>query len=106
MAGSGASPSACVRAASARDAAARSLNVGLSVYLPILLVLRGYSFEEGGIGIALWSGAGVFGALLGGTLSDRIGRTRMLLIAISTAASLLFVLLYALERGVAAGYWQ
>ncbi len=78
-----------------------SLNVGLSVYLPILLVLRGYSFEEGGIGIALWSGAGVFGALLGGTLSDRIGRTRMLLIAISTAASLLFVLLYALERGVA-----
>lgn len=77
------------------------LNVGLSVYLPTLLVLRGYSFEEGGIGIALWSGAGVLGALLGGTLSDRFGRSRMLLLSLSSAASMCFLLLYALEQEVA-----
>ncbi|MCY3936497.1 MAG: MFS transporter [Chloroflexi bacterium] len=77
------------------------LNVGLSVYLPTLLVLRGYSFEEGGIGIALWSGAGVLGALLGGTLSDRFGRSRMLLLSLSSAATMCFVLLYALEQEVA-----
>lgn len=77
------------------------LNVGLSVYLPTLLVFRGYTFEEGGIGIALWSGAGVLGALTGGTLSDRIGRSRMLLISIGSAASMFFVFFFALEGEVA-----
>ncbi len=77
-----------------------ALNVGLSVYLPTLLVLRGYSFAEGGVGIALWSGAGVIGALLGGTLSDRVGRVRMLAITISGASLLLLALLFSLERGV------
>ena len=77
------------------------LNVGLSVYIPTLLVSRGYSFEEGGIAIALWSGAGVLGALTGGTLSDRIGRSRMLLISIGGAATFFFLFFIALEQEVA-----
>lgn len=77
------------------------LNVGLSVYLPTLLVLRGNTFKEGGIAIALWSGAGVFGALAGGTVSDRLGRVPTLLAGIGGAATLYLLLLFALERAAA-----
>lgn len=68
------------------------LLVSLTIYLPI--------FVQDALGLSLWlsaasltilEAAGVVGALFAGTLSDRLGRNRMLLILL-TAAPILHVL--------------
>jgi FSR family fosmidomycin resistance protein-like MFS transporter len=60
-------------------------------YLPLYLVDRhGISPEYAGIVIGLVAGAGVVGAPLGGALSDRLGRKRVILLSLSLAGPLLF----------------
>jgi FSR family fosmidomycin resistance protein-like MFS transporter len=66
---------------------------GLSVYLVVFLTENNYSLENASQALALWSFAGIGGALAGGTLSDRIGRRRMMVLGIITSALLLFVML-------------
>ena len=66
---------------------------GLSVYLVVYLTENNYSLENASQALALWSFAGIGGALAGGTLSDRIGRRRMMVLGIVTSALLLFVML-------------
>jgi FSR family fosmidomycin resistance protein-like MFS transporter len=53
---------------------------GLGVYLPTLLEGEGASIWKAGTTLAIYQFAGVVGAILGGTVSDRLGRKPVLFI--------------------------
>ncbi len=60
-------------------------------YLPLYLVdHHGIAPQHAGIMVGLMAGAGIVGAPLGGTLSDRLGRKRVMLLSVSLASLLLF----------------
>jgi MFS transporter, FSR family, fosmidomycin resistance protein len=64
----------------------RALLVGsLGVFTPTYLTTRGFSLTQAAIGYAVLELAGAVGAMAGGTLSDRLGRRRTLLLAQSLA---------------------
>ncbi len=54
------------------------LITGLGLYLPTLLESEGASIWNAGIALAIYQLAGVFGAMLGGTVSDLYGRKPVL----------------------------
>ena len=54
------------------------LLTGMGVYLPTLLVGEGASILKSNATLAIYQLAGVFGAILGGTFSDRLGRKKVL----------------------------
>jgi FSR family fosmidomycin resistance protein-like MFS transporter len=64
------------------------LQVSLTTYLPTFLNFEGASLIFAGASLSILEIAGVGGALLSGTLSDRLGRKPLLVFAI-TASSLL-----------------
>ncbi len=66
--------------------------VSLSVYLPTFLNNEGSSLLVAGGALSIFELAGVGGALLSGTLSDRFGRK--LILVISTFLATLFMLLF------------
>jgi FSR family fosmidomycin resistance protein-like MFS transporter len=57
------------------------LVTGLGIYLPTLLNSEGASLWASSRALAIYQLAGVVGALAGGTLSDRLGRKKVLFIA-------------------------
>jgi MFS transporter, FSR family, fosmidomycin resistance protein len=57
------------------------LITGLGVYLPTLLEGEGASIWKAGTTLAIYQFAGVVGALIGGTVSDHLGRKPVLFIA-------------------------
>lgn len=61
------------------------LTTGLGVYLPTLLVSEGASIWKADTTLAIYQFAGVIGAMLGGTVSDRIGRKPVLFIVLLLA---------------------
>jgi FSR family fosmidomycin resistance protein-like MFS transporter len=65
---------------------------GLFAYLPTYMNQQGASLLVGGVALSVLELAGVAGALSTGTLSDRLGRRRILLI--TTLFSSLFLLLF------------
>lgn len=67
-------------------------------FLVKLLVDKGYSEWYAGIALSILFAAGVVGGLLGGSLSDRMGRRRMLFLA-AFFTSPLYYLYLALENG-------
>ncbi len=67
----------------------------LVAFLPTLMVTSGKSLWFGGATLAVLEGAGVIGTMTGGTLSDRLGRRRMLAMVIPLSALLMFAFLYA-----------
>lgn len=69
------------------------LLVPLQVYLPTLMGLQGASLWGASLSLTVWELAGVGGALLGGTLSDRFGRRNVLLVALSVPPMLTLVFL-------------
>jgi len=73
------------------------LSVSLTTYLPTYLSLEGYSISAAGTYLAVLEFAGVGGALLSGTISDRLGRRRVLFFAF--AASSLLTLLFLQASG-------
>jgi len=70
--------------------------VGLQVYLPTYMHLKGASLRMAGASLSILEIAGVIGALTSGTLSDRLGRKTVLGGAILSSA-LLMVLFLAVD---------
>lgn len=69
------------------------LQVSLTTYLPTFLNQEGSSLVLAGLSLSVLEIAGVAGALLSGTLSDRLGRKPMLAIAILLSSLLTLVFL-------------
>jgi len=58
-----------------------AMKSALTFYLPVFLKERGESLWFAGISLSILQGAGVAGTFLAGSLSDKIGRRKMLIIA-------------------------
>jgi len=65
----------------------------LTTFLPTFLHGEGMALERAGYMLALLEGAGVFGALSSGTISDHLGRRSTLLIAFIASAGLMILYL-------------
>lgn len=71
-----------------------------NTFLPTLLTDEGADLWLAGAALSVMEAAGVFGALLGGSISDRIGRIPVLLICFISAPLLMFAFLSV------SGVWQ
>jgi len=67
----------------------------LTTFLPTFLYGQGYSLLLANISLALLELSGAAGALTMGTLSDRLGRRRVLMAAVSLAPPLMLVFLFS-----------
>jgi FSR family fosmidomycin resistance protein-like MFS transporter len=69
--------------------------VSFSIYsfLPLFLIDRhGVAFQQAGVLAGIMVGVGIVGSPLGGALSDRIGRDRVILFSVISAGPLLYLL--------------
>ncbi len=73
-------------------------SVALTTYLPVYLKEGGASLWWAGASLTILEAAGVVGALVGGSISDRYGRRRILIAGLCVTAVLILVFLY-LPRG-------
>jgi FSR family fosmidomycin resistance protein-like MFS transporter len=65
-------------------------------FLPLYLMDKhGVSFEQAGILTGIMIGVGVVGSPLGGGLSDRVGREKVILVSVASAGPLLYLLTVA-----------
>ena len=69
-------------------------SVALTTYLPVFLKEGGASLWWAGASLSILEAAGVVGALVGGSLSDRFGRQRILMMALFITAGLILLFLY------------
>lgn len=67
------------------------VNFSLTTFLPTLLTEEGTEFWIAGVSLTFLEAAGVAGALLGGSLSDRIGRRSVLLFSFAVTPALMFI---------------
>jgi MFS transporter, FSR family, fosmidomycin resistance protein len=72
----------------------------LSTYLPLFLKSEGSTLWVAGAALAIFEGAGMVGSLTAGTLSDRIGRRKVLAASMALSAPLMgaFVLMQGAAR--------
>lgn len=73
------------------------LHVALTTYLPTFMDMEGASFWMAGAALSILEFAGVGGALISGTISDRLGRKPVLLVA--TIGSTIFMLIFLNVEG-------
>jgi FSR family fosmidomycin resistance protein-like MFS transporter len=71
------------------------LELSISIYLPVYLTQKGASLWLAGASLTIYEAAGLLGALLGGLLSDRLGRKKVILFSIVTAPLLTAAFLLA-----------
>jgi MFS transporter, FSR family, fosmidomycin resistance protein len=71
------------------------LKSAVTAFLPTLLTSQGKTVWYGGIALATLELAGAAGTLISGTLSDRIGRKKMLLISTSASPLIFWLFLHA-----------
>jgi FSR family fosmidomycin resistance protein-like MFS transporter len=71
----------------------------LTTYLPVLLTEEGAALTLAGISLSVLEAAGVAGALLGGSLSDRLGRRLVLLISLAATPVLMVAFMAVSGRG-------
>ena len=69
--------------------------VSITTYLPTFLSFEGSTLARAGVMLAVLEGAGVMGALLSGTISDRFGRKPVLLAAVVLSSIMMFAFLLA-----------
>ena len=69
------------------------LNSALTTFLPIFLNEQGADLWFAGFSLTILEAAGVAGALLGGSISDRLGRRLVLFISLVTTPIFMFVFL-------------
>jgi FSR family fosmidomycin resistance protein-like MFS transporter len=74
-------------------------SASLTTYLPVFLTEEGAELWFAGISLSILEAAGVVGALIGGSLSDRLGRRTMLLF--SLAGTPIFMFAFAFAGGLA-----
>lgn len=67
--------------------------VSITTYLPTFLSFEGVSLKMAGISLSVLEGAGVIGALLSGTISDKLGRKPVLYSAFIASSIMLFIFL-------------
>jgi FSR family fosmidomycin resistance protein-like MFS transporter len=72
-------------------------SVALTTYLPVFLKESGASLFWAGASLSILEAAGVVGALVGGSLSDRLGRRRILAAALLTTAILIVLFIYSAD---------
>jgi FSR family fosmidomycin resistance protein-like MFS transporter len=72
-----------------------SLLAALTTYLPIFLTEEGASLWSAGMSLTLLEAAGVVGALVGGSLSDRLGRRSVLFVAMLSTPLFMLAFLVA-----------
>jgi len=73
--------------------------VSITTFLPIFLTEKGEGLFFAGAALSILEGAGMAGALSGGSLSDRFGRRKVLLVSISGSSMLM--LLFTFSSGPA-----
>ena len=66
---------------------------GLRTYLPLFMSEEGADLWVAGTALSVYQGAGTLGALLGGALSDRIGRRQVIALSLLATPLLMFVFL-------------
>lgn len=72
-------------------------SVALTTYLPVFLKENGASLWWAGASLSILEAAGVVGALVGGSLSDRLGRRRILIGAMLLTSVLIVLFLYSTD---------
>jgi FSR family fosmidomycin resistance protein-like MFS transporter len=76
--------------------AVRALMIGaLTTYLPVFLSEEGATLWRAGAALSVLQAAGVVGALLGGALSDRVGRRLILMLSLLLTPLFMFAFLAA-----------
>jgi len=89
--------------------AVRALMIGaLTTYLPVFLSEEGATLWRAGAALSVLQAAGVVGALLGGALSDRLGRRVILALSLLLTPAFMFAFLAAKppEAGGTGGWSQ
>jgi len=69
------------------------LLTAVGVYMPTFIREQGGSLWLAGSSLSIWEFAGLFGGLVAGPLSDRIGRKRVMVAAIAASSAIMLVLL-------------
>ena len=65
----------------------------LATYLPVFMSEEGADLWLAGAALSVYQGAGILGALLGGALSDRIGRRQVIALSLLATPLLMFIFL-------------
>ena len=62
-------------------------------FLSVLLTQKGASLLTAGLGVSMFSGGGALGAFVGGTLSDYVGKKKVMLVSFLLSPVVLFIFL-------------
>ncbi len=73
------------------------MKIVMTLYLPVYLTQQGFGLWYAGIALSVLQFFGVIGTFLSGTVSDRIGRRRTLLISGAAAAVFMWLFIHSMQ---------